>query len=239
MNGDFPKVIIASENSSIVYFSERPCAKTSSQISHTAKQLKNSLKNQLIDLVPSYNSILVIYNAFDIDHLTIEKEIHRAFAMWAPEKQAIIGKSIELPVYYSIESGPDLKRLSDHTNLTIDELISIHHQTEYTVYAMGFAPGFAYLGETDSRIAIPRLDTPRSLVPKGSVAIADRQTAIYPSLSPGGWNLIGLCPSVMFDPNQQPSTLIEVGDKVNFKPIDRNQFLQLGGLEDLLSSPHQ
>ncbi|MGB2172576.1 MAG: 5-oxoprolinase subunit PxpB [Porticoccaceae bacterium] len=239
MNGDFPKVIIASENSSIVYFSDRPCAKTSSQISHTAKQLKNSLKNQLIDLVPSYNSILVIYNAFDIDHLTIEKEIHRAIAMWTPEKQASIGKSIELPVYYSIESGPDLKRLADHTNLTIDELISIHYQTEYTVYAMGFAPGFAYLGETDSRIAIPRLDTPRSHVPKGSVAIADRQTAIYPSQSPGGWNLIGLCPSVMFDPNQKPSTLVEVGDKVKFKPIDRTQFLQLGGLEDLLSSPNQ
>ena len=239
MSSDFPRVIIASENSSIVYFSERPCAKTSSQISHTAKQLKISLKNQLIDVVPSYNSLLVIYNAFVIDHLAIEKEIYRAIALWAPEKQASIGKSIELPVYYSIESGPDLQRLADHANLTIDGLISIHHQTEYTVYAMGFAPGFAYLGETDSRIAMPRLDTPRSCVPKGSVAIADRQTAIYPAPSPGGWNLIGLCPSTMFDPNQKPSTLVEVGDKVRFKAIDRNEFLQLGGSKELLSSAHQ
>ena len=100
---------------------------------------------------------------------------------------------------------------------------------------MGFAPGFAYLGEIDSRIAAPRLSTPRSNVPSGAVAIADRQTAIYPAQSPGGWNLIGLCPSLMFDPNQTPSTLVEVGDRVSFKAIDRHEFIQLGGSEELLT----
>lgn len=232
MNKGFPKIAIASENSVIVYFSERPCAKTSSLIANTSKQLNNNLSNKLIDLVPSYHSLLVIYNASTIDYLTIEKEIHTIVSN-ASDKELANGKSIELPVYYSLESGPDLRRLAKHTKLTIDEVISIHHQTEYTVYAMGFAPGFAYLGETDSRIAMPRLCTPRTMVPKGAVAIADRQTAIYPSQSPGGWNLIGLCPTTMFDPSQHPSTLVEVGDKVSFKAINRDEFIQLGGKDQL------
>jgi KipI family sensor histidine kinase inhibitor len=98
------------------------------------------------------------------------------------------------------------------------------------VYAIGFAPGFAYLGQVDERIAAPRLATPRQKVPRGAVGIADRQTAIYPAASPGGWNLIGLCPQSMFDPNADPSMPVQVGDRVRFKGIDRQSFLELGGM---------
>jgi KipI family sensor histidine kinase inhibitor len=238
MNKGFPRVNLASENSVIVYFSERPCAKTSRLIANTSEQLKNKLSHKLIDLVPSYHSLLVVYNPLKINYLTIKNEIY-SIASEIPSKVLSVGKSIELPVYYSQESGPDLQRLADHANLTIDQVIALHQQTEYTVYAIGFAPGFAYLGEIDSRIAMPRLSTPRTSVPKGAVAIADRQTAVYPSQSPGGWNLIGLCPSPMFDPSQQPSTLINVGDKVSFKGIDRNEFLQRGGLVESISSIEQ
>jgi KipI family sensor histidine kinase inhibitor len=238
MNKGFPRVNLASENSVIVYFSERPCAKTSCLIANTTEQLKNKLSHKLIDLVPSYHSLLVVYNPLEINYLTIKNEIY-SIASKIPNKVLSAGKSIELPVYYSQESGPDLQRLADHANLTIDQVIALHQQTEYTVYAIGFAPGFAYLGEIDSRIAMPRLSTPRTSVPKGAVAIADRQTAVYPSQSPGGWNLIGLCPSPMFDPSQQPSTLINVGDKVSFKGIDRNEFLQRGGLVESISSIEQ
>lgn len=235
MSEKFPNIKIASENSVIVYFSQRPCEKTSSLIAHTASQLKIHLKLNLIDLVPSYHSLLVTYNAAEIDYTSIEQHINNAITCWSKEIKAQVGRHIELPVYYSLESGPDLQRLAEHANLTIDKVIAIHQQTEYRVYAMGFAPGFAYLGEIDSRIAAPRLSTPRSNVPRGAVAIADRQTAIYPAQSPGGWNLIGLCPSLMFDPNQTPSTLVEVGDRVSFKAIDRREFLMLGGSEQLLS----
>jgi len=100
---------------------------------------------------------------------------------------------------------------------------------QYRVYAIGFAPGFAYLGEVDARIAAPRLATPRKKVPKGAVAIADRQTAVYPAVSPGGWNLIGLCPVDMFNPNAKPTMPVQVGDKVQFKSIEREEFLSLGG----------
>lgn len=229
MSSELPKITVAGENSVIVYFSERPCTRTSSLIASTAEQLDIALASKIIDLVPSYTSLLVVYDVTKIDYLTIEKAIY-AVVSTSSDKPLTIGKSIELPVYYSLETGPDLQRLADHTKLSIDDLISIHQQTEYTVYAMGFAPGFAYLGETDEKIAMPRLATPRAEVPKGAIGIADRQTAIYPAESPGGWNLIGQCPTAMFKPNQKPSTLVEVGDKVRFKAISRDEFIQLGGI---------
>ncbi|MDX2348894.1 MAG: carboxyltransferase domain-containing protein, partial [Porticoccus sp.] len=114
-------------------------------------------------------------------------------------------------------------------NLSVDEVIALHQAQEYRVYAIGFAPGFAYLGQVDERIAAPRLATPRPQVPRGAVGIADRQTAIYPAVSPGGWNLIGLCPQPMFDPNNDPSMPVQVGDRVRFRGIDRQTFLDLGG----------
>ena len=234
MNIEYPKIVIAGENSTIVYFSERPCSQTSEQIAFAANGLKDKLGSDLIDLIPSYHSLLVIYNPLRFDHWEIEQEIRDTIGQWTANNQSQKGRDIELPVYYSPESGPDLQRIADHSGLSIDQVIATHQQTEYTVFAMGFAPGFAYLGEVDSRIAMPRLATPRQNVPLGAVAIADRQTAIYPSQSPGGWNLIGLCPTDLFNAEQQPPSPMEVGDKVSFKPINRDEFLALGGSEQYL-----
>ena len=229
MNSDYPRIDIAGENSSIVYFSERPCSTTSSMITHTANYLKTALADQLIDLVPSYTSLLVIYNPLLTDHQRICKAILHGADERPRDTGTQAGRIIQLPVYYSVESGPDLSTLAENAGLTIDEVITLHQQTEYLVYAIGFAPGFAYLGEVDPRIAAPRLATPRQKVPRGAVAIADRQTAVYPAQSPGGWNLIGLCPTIMFDPDKQPITPVEVGDRVRFNAISREQFLKLGG----------
>jgi len=234
MSMEYPKVVIASENSSIVYFSERPCSQTSDQIAYTANALKVRLGDDLIDLIPSYHSLLVIYNPLKLGYQKIEQEIRNTIGQWTSNNQSQKGPIVELPVYYSPESGPDLQRIADHSGLTIDQIIEIHQQTEYTVYAMGFAPGFAYLGEVDTRIAMPRLATPRHNVPQGAVAIADRQTAIYPSRSPGGWNLIGLCPTSLFNAEQQPPSPMAVGDRICFKAISRDEFIQLGGSEQNL-----
>ena len=228
---EYPKIVIASENSAIVYFSETPCRQTSDQIAFTANALKNKLGGDLIDLIPSYHSLLVIYNPLRFSHRKIEEEIRNTIDQWTANNHGQKNRTVELPVYYSPESGPDLQLLADHSRLTTDQVIEIHQQVEYTVFAMGFAPGFAYLGEVDKRIAMPRLDTPRQHVPKGAVAIADRQTAVYPSQSPGGWNLIGLCPTRLFNAEQQPPSPMAVGDKIRFKAISRDDFLQLGGSE--------
>ena len=223
-------ISIAGENSLIVYFADKPSAQIAAQIAQTAEHLKQSLSDGLIDLVPSYGSLLVTYQPALTDHFQVRSLIRQALQQLGTDKQqSQTGALVSLPVYYSSESGPDLQSLADRAKLSVDEVIEIHQQTEYRVYAIGFAPGFAYLGEVDKRIAAPRLATPRQKVPKGAVAIADRQTAVYPAQSPGGWNLIGLCPQPMFDPSAEPSMPVQVGDRVTFRAIDREEFIALGG----------
>ncbi len=226
-------ISIAGENSLIVYFAEKPSAAISTEIATTVKKLKTYLGATLIDLVPSYASLLVIFDPFKTDHSSVRRAIHRAIKdlnKIITAKQTNSGTLVTLPVYYSRESGPDLQSVADTAGLSIAEVIAIHQQTEYLVYAIGFAPGFAYLGEVDPRIATPRLATPRQQVPRGAVAIADRQTAVYPAQSPGGWNLIGLCPQLMFDPKASPSMPIAAGDLVRFEAIDKATFENLGGV---------
>ena len=114
--------------------------------------------------------------------------------------------------------------------LPIYDVVNIHVSATYRVYAIGFAPGFAYLGNTDKRIEIPRKQTPRLKVPAGSLAIADRQTAIYPKQSPGGWQIIGRTPISLIDYQRENLTVFEMGAQVSFTPIDRATFLDMGGV---------
>ena len=223
-------ISVAGENALIVYFGDQPSASIAQQIAQTTAYLRQSIGELLIDLVPSYASLLVIYNPLQTDHLHIRAAIRIALNEASTKQQQSQGALITLPVYYSAESGPDLQSLADRKGLSVADVIAIHQQTEYRVYAIGFAPGFAYLGEVDQRIACPRLATPRQKVPAGAVAIADRQTAVYPAPSPGGWNLIGLCSEPMFDPNAEPTMPVQVGDRVRFKAISREQFLERNGV---------
>jgi KipI family sensor histidine kinase inhibitor len=231
MSNGFPNIAVAGENSLIIYFSDRPSSALSSLIVHTSEHLNHQFGEWLIDLVPSYTSLLVIYNPLLTDHHQVRRALRHAIQQSSASADLSEGRTIELPVYYSVESGPDLARLAEAAQITTEEVIAIHGQTDYLVYTIGFAPGFAYLGEVDPRIAAPRLTTPRTRVPRGAVAIADRQTAVYPALSPGGWNIIGLCPTPLFDPNLEPPMPFKIGDRVRFTAIDRQQFLQLGGCE--------
>ena len=222
-------ISIAGENSLILYFGDRPSDAIASQVAQVVDQLRLSIGDVLIDLVPSYASLLVIYNPLQSDHHRVRAAMRSALDGLTVSNAQQQGSLVILPVYYSAESGPDLQGLADGAGLSVDEVIAIHQQAEYRVYAIGFAPGFAYLGEVDERIAAPRLATPRQKVPRGSVAIADRQTAVYPAQSPGGWNLIGVCPQRMFDPNLIPSMPVQVGDRIRFDAIDKQTFLALGG----------
>ena len=223
-------ISIAGENALIVYFADKPSAAISTEIATTVKKLQTYLGATLIDLVPSYASLLVIFDPFKTDHQSVRIAINTAIKKINSTPKTSSGSLVTLPVYYSSESGPDLQRVADTAGLSTAEVIAIHQQSEYRVYAIGFAPGFAYLGEVDPRIATPRLATPRQQVPRGAVAIADQQTAIYPAQSPGGWNLIGLCPILMFDPQATPSMPVQVGDQVRFQSIDKATFENLGGV---------
>ena len=172
------------------------------------------------ELISSYASVLVIFDPSQTNHLIVTKMVKTAIISTKESSKNKDsdkkGKLIQLPVFYGGINGPDLERVASKATLTVDEVAEIHQSISYSVYAIGFAPGFAYLGEVDSKIATPRISTPRKLVPQGSVAIADRQTAVYPSASPGGWNIIGICPVPMFDAFQKPHVPLRVGDTVKF-----------------------
>ena len=222
------RVEVAGQDALIVYFAEQTSVAVSAQIQRAVININSQMADIVIDLVPSYASLLVIYNIDQCDHFEARRQLREALKD-IDATESVGGELVTLPVYYSLESGPDLEIIAERGKISVDDVIEIHLQGEYRVYAIGFAPGFAYLGEVDERIAAPRLSTPRQKVPRGAVAIADRQTAVYPAQSPGGWNLIGLCPTRMFDPEQVPSMPVQVGDRIRFEAIERDEFLSLGG----------
>lgn len=231
------KIHIAGENALIIYFAEQASSDVSAKVQQAEQGIRDAMQAELlvdvIDLIPSYASLMVMFNLQTTDHHQIRNKL-RALLHNLDEQtqmQTAIDASavVELPVYYALESGPDLAVIAKRNQLSIEQIIDIHQAQEYRVYAIGFAPGFAYLGEVDERIASPRLSTPRMKVPKGAVAIADKQTAVYPNVSPGGWNIIGLCPINMFDAKATPIMPVKVGDKVKFKAISKQDFLALGG----------
>ena len=222
------KLRIVGEDALMVYFGDVVDAQTSARIQAATSAIQHVMGEDLIDLVPSYASVLILYNPLRTDHLSVARRVRDALdTVSAPA--AVENRTVVLPVYYATEAGIDLEPLAERAGLSINKVIELHTRAEYRVYAIGFAPGFAYLGQVDERIAAPRLRTPRAVVPGGSVAIADRQTAVYPSASPGGWNLIGRCPVTMFDPDIQPCMPVSVGDTVRFEAISRERFLTLGG----------
>ncbi|MEZ5480208.1 MAG: 5-oxoprolinase subunit PxpB [Thiolinea sp.] len=227
-----PRIEVAGENALILYFGEHTSPLISAQVQQAGQLLEQALGDCLIDLIPSYASLLVIYDPLRCDHLWVQQVIRTQLPQTdagTADTEGNESPPVELPVWYSAESGPDLEALASRAGLSAEQVIELHQAGDYRVYAIGFAPGFAYLGEVDERIAAPRLANPRLKVPRGAVAIADRQTAVYPDVSPGGWNLIGLCPTRMFDPAAEPNMPVSVGDRVRFKAISKDEFLALGG----------
>jgi KipI family sensor histidine kinase inhibitor len=212
----------------IMLYAQAPQGGAVAFIGALADSIERELGGALVDLVPSFTSLLVIYDPLQSSHTVMARQL-RQLARNIAVAQEHAGKTVTLPVYYAAEAGQDIERLADNAGLGVDEVITLHSSRKYRVYAIGFAPGFAYLGDVDERIACPRLATPRLQVPRGSVAIAERQTAVYPAVSPGGWNLLGRCPTTLFNPHSKPHMPVAVGDNVRFEPITRTEFLRMGG----------
>ncbi len=220
---------IASESSVIVYFGSTIDPLISKEVQKAYQALKAEAYEGFYEIIPSYASLMVSYDVMrfgfhDVCDI-IEKAIHHAEEITMSES-----KIVTIPVYYGLEVGLDLELLCEEKNLSVEEIIALHTKELYSVYAIGFAPGFAYLGEIDERLATSRLASPRKAVPKGSVSIADRQTAVYPTQSPGGWKVLGRTPIAMFDASYDGLSLLHVGDQVRYEPISKEEFLRLGGV---------
>lgn len=222
-------VKIASVDSVIIYFSKTISKQSSLEVKAAYKVLKEHKGKGIIELIPSYNSLLVTYDIFYYDYDSIKNFLINSLKS-LEEYQENESGIITIDVYYAEEVGFDLQRVALKSNLSIDEVIKLHSSKVYDVYAIGFLPGFAYLASVDERIKTSRLETPRKTVAKGSVAIADTQTAIYPKESPGGWNILGKTAFELFDKNLKQLSPISIESKIKFNPISKDVFLSQGGI---------
>ena len=170
------------------------------------------------DLVPGYRSLMVTYDPLRVSVDEIKAGI---LDIWSdPDRyQLPEPRTVKIPVVYGGDYGPDLKSVARYHKITPEEVIGFHTLPTYRVYMIGFTPGYPYLGEVPDAIATPRRETPRTLVPRGSVGIAQKQSGIYPVDSPGGWQIIGWTPVKLFDPQAQPPSLLGMGDQVQFHVI--------------------
>ncbi len=165
------------------------------------------------DVVPTFRSVAVHFDPAVTDAEHVERELRLASVAHV---RILSGRTIEVPVSYGGECGPDLAEVAAFAGLTEAEVIQLHTATRYRVFMLGFLPGFAYMGRVDERIAAPRKTSPRTHVPAGSVGIAGVQTGIYPRESPGGWQIIGRTTMPLFDPSQTPAARFAAGDTVRF-----------------------
>ena len=193
-------------------------------IRQTIERIKELQLEGIIELVPTYCALLVEYDAMLYSYSEICNIIEPTLEEGMTNTTNELVTVVEVPTVYGGEFGPDLSFVASHNHLSEDEVISIHSGTDYLVYMLGFIPGFTYLGGMDSRIATPRLSSPRTLIPAGSVGIAGEQTGTYPSDSPGGWQIIGRTPVTMYDMSKAQAALLKAGDYVRYVPIDESEF---------------
>lgn len=194
-------------------------------------QLASERPTGVVEVVPALASVAVYYDPASIASVVPGAISYDTIVGRIRERLGAGGtfavppsRTVEVPVCYGGELGPDLQNLARAHGLSERDAISLHSGGEYTVHMLGFMPGFPYLGGMDDRLATPRRPTPRTMVDAGSVGIGGRQTGIYPIASPGGWHLIGRTPLRLFTPETDPPTLLRIGDRVRFREITVEQF---------------
>jgi inhibitor of KinA len=183
---------------------------------------KNNIKS-IIELKPAYNSLLISYHTVCRNFENEVNELKNVYLAsgFKDKSKCVLWK---IPVCYDIVYGIDLEAISKIKSLSKEEIIKRHFKPIYTVYFIGFLPGFLYLGGLDESLHVPRKSTPRLQIEKGAVAIGGNQTGVYPAESPGGWNIIGNSPIEFFNPNMTPPCFAKAGDKISFKPITIQEF---------------
>nr|WP_216602189.1 carboxyltransferase domain-containing protein [Vibrio pectenicida] len=217
------------ECSILIRFEAECSQKLSLLIGEISRYLANQLGTIIMNVTPSIDSILIDYLPHRVSIFEfipyLEQLVTEAISAMPDNIEPM---SVELPVYYHQDVGPELNQYKEK-GLSVDDVIGLHSQHEYTVGAIGFAPGFAFLSSVSEVLRLPRRANPRLKLPKGSVGIANWNTAVYPSESPGGWNIIGNCPVNLYTPEKTPILPFSIGTKVCFKPISSDEFLRLGG----------
>ena len=222
---DSPVTRLSGDTGLIVEFGEGIDPEVNARVRAMAAKVRENKPKGLVEIIPTYRSLLFIYDPSQVcpDELTALVQGVDVAALTAED----MGRLVEIPVCYGADLGPDLDHVSKNAGLDPDQVIQIHSEPEYLIYMVGFTPGFAFLGGLDPRLTTPRLSTPRTLVPEGSVGIANNQTGMYPIASPGGWQLIGRTPLRLFAPERENPFLYQAGDRIRFTPVSIEAYTEI------------
>jgi KipI family sensor histidine kinase inhibitor len=179
----------------------------------------------IVDVTPGSTAVQVTFRPDAVGGGGAEAWVREALAScWAEGGAVVEPREVVIPVCYGGDLGPDLAWLAERAGMSESEAVAAHTSAGHVVRFLGFAPGFAYIAGLPPALQAPRLESPRTRVPAGSVGVAGARTGIYPSESPGGWRLIGATPVRMFDPSREQQALLRAGDRVRFEPITRGEF---------------
>jgi len=223
---EFPKISLLGDRGILINFSENISPETLENVLFYKEKIENTEFKQKVEVINTYNSLLISY-MFSIENIYDEVSRLKKLLEVANIPKNTNYKIFRLPVCYDAEFALDLDYISEEKKLSNSQIISLHTAPLYQVYFIGFLPGFLYLGGLDSKLEISRKKTPRRSVEKGAVGIGGNQTGIYPKSSPGGWQILGKCPVLLFDKNQVPPTPFSAGDKIKFEAVSKEEFYSI------------
>jgi len=210
-----PRIVPLGDSSVLIQLGDEIDLTINQHVHALANLIITSPINGVVEVVPAYATLLVHYDSLILSFTQIKDHL-RAQISQMEEIESRKPRRIEVPVRYGGEMGPDLEFVASHCGLRVEDVIRIHSEKIYTVYMMGFTPGYPYMGKLDDVLIMQRLETPRTRVPAGTVAIAGSQTGIYSIESPGGWRLIGWTSLKLFEPESESPFLFSPGDEVKF-----------------------
>ncbi len=214
---------VAGDRGLLVEYGDGIAIQVNRKVRTMAIVMEQKLPDGVVEILPTYRSLLVVYDPGKTTLQNLRVEILRL-----EEQMADIHipppKIVKIPVCYGGEFGPDIQFVAESHDLEIEEVVQMHSQPAYPIYMIGFTPGFPFLGGLPQNLHTPRLETPRTRVPEGSVGIANAQTGIYPVDSPGGWQIIGRTPLKIFSPERENPFLYQAGDMIYFEPISEDAY---------------
>ena len=224
----YPRLLQAGEQGLVVEFGDAIDPALNQRVVELAASLSNEKLGGILEIVPTYRSLMVYFDPLvaprDKLGASILQRLSKGASTEPPNAPAMI---VEIPVCYGGDFGPDLDYVATRAGLAIDKVVALHCSRPYRIYMLGFMPGFPYLGGLPKEIATPRLDSPRTKVPAGSVGIAGDQTGFYPVESPGGWRIIGRTPLALGAEDFLQAPLYAPGDHIRFTSIDRAEYERL------------
>lgn len=218
------KFLFSGDSALVIEFGNEISVDINKKIRKMMDDIKKENIDGIVELVPTYCSLLINYDVLKIDYNTLVEKLKTFLNNNLETAEGEEVTLIEIPTLYNDEVGPDLSYVAEHNKLSKEEVIKIHTGTDYLVYMLGFMPGFTYLGGMSEKIATPRLESPRLQIYPGSVGIAGKQTGMYPSMSPGGWRIIGRTPLKLYNPDSDTPVYISSGDYVRYVSISEEEY---------------